>query len=214
MALTWPVIDFILDENKRRPIEGDVLFIGKQNTAGRDLGCHPGTSIKCLDQSAYEGAEIIWDMGYPVPDNLDGKFDFIYNGGCLDNMFNPGVGMMNLGRMLKVGGRLVCFEAACSFSWSYVMFSPGWFNDYFEANKFKSWKVYVCRFTNTHEMVYGPWEVYRYFPTLNPNGPAPFQIPGNGWVIITIAEKGKETTWDVQPMQAQYRNPPSKVKAA
>ena len=184
---------------------GEVLFIGKQQTFGLELGCGHEMAVHCMDQSDYEGADIIWDLGYPVPDELHGRFDFIYDGGCLDNMFNPAQAIMNFTRMLKPGGRLICLESACSFSWAYVMYSPGWFNDYFEANGFTDWSVHVCSFTNRESMVRGPWKAYRYDPGRNRIGPAPPARKG-GWVILAIAEKGETTSFDVQPLQYQYRN--------
>ena len=150
-----------------------MLFIGKQETFGRDFPCAEGTTIQCMDQSDYEGADIVWDLGHPVPDGLHGRFDFIYDGGCLDNKFNPGQAMMNFTRMLKPGGRIVCIESASAFSWAYVMFSPGWFEDYFASNAFDAWQVYVCSFMDHEGLVGGPWKLYAYDRSKNSVGPAP-----------------------------------------
>lgn len=195
MSLLVPIIDFL----KGQDIEGEVLFIGHQTTFGKELG----VPHKVLDQSDYEGADIIWDLGYPIPSHHD-SFDFIFSGGSLDNMFNPAQAMMNFTRMLKPGGKLVCMESASSFNSAYLMYSPGWFCDYYEANNFASWKAYICSYRNSRELMYGPWRWFEYDQKKNRNAPAP-QTNGNHVLVVSIAQKGEQTTHDVQPIQYQYR---------
>jgi SAM-dependent methyltransferase len=204
MGLLIPVVEFILEENAHRPITGEALFIGKQQTYGRELAGN-GVTIHYMDQSDYEGAEIIWDLGNPVPTHWDETYDFIYDGGSLDNMFNPAQAMMNFTRMLKPDGRMVCMAAASSFPDPYLMFSPGWFNDYYEFNRFKSWTVYVCMYRSKQQLLYGPWERYRYGIEKDKNGSPPPAEMNRDWLVLTIAEKGPDTTSDVQPIQYQYR---------
>lgn len=194
MSLLVPITGFL----KGCDIQGEVLFIGHQTVFGKDLG----VKHKVLDQS--EDADIVWDLGYPVPEELHSQFDFIYNGGCLDNMFNPAQAMMNFTQMLKPGGRLVCMESASSFNSAYLMYSPGWFWDYFEANNFNNWQVYVCSYKNSKELMYGPWKWFWYDRKKDRNGPAP-ETRGNHILVVSYAQKGLQTTHDVQPIQYQYR---------
>jgi len=200
MSLLVPIVDMLLAEHAIRPIHGEVLFIGHQETFGKELGL----KHRVLDQSDYEGADIIWNLGYPVPENLHGKFDFIYNGGCLDNMFNPAQAMMNFTQMLEPGGRLVCMESASSFNSPYLMYSPAWFWDYFDANHFADCRVYICSYRNSKELMYGPWKWFEYDRELDKNGPPP-ETRKNHVLIVSIAQKGDFTTHDVQPIQYQYR---------
>lgn len=200
MSLLVPITDFLLAENAKHPIDGEVLYIGHQQVFGKD----PGIKHKVLDQSDYEGAEIIWDLGYPVPETLQDRFDFIYNGGCLDNMFNPAQALMNFTQMLKPRGRLVCMESASSFNSPYLMYSPAWFWDYFDVNHFVEWKVYICSYRNAKELMYGPWKWFEYDRDKDKNGPAP-ETRNNHVLVVSCARKGAHTTHDVQPIQYQYR---------
>jgi hypothetical protein len=68
-------------------------------------------TFHALDVTDYEGADIVLDLGEPIPEKYCGNYDFIYNGSCLDNMFNPGVALMNLS---KPQGRIINIEAASS----------------------------------------------------------------------------------------------------
>jgi hypothetical protein len=60
-----------------------------------------------LDVSSYENAAIIRDLNLPAPSDLNGRFDFIYNGSCLDNVFNPAQAIINLSSMLSTTGRIL-----------------------------------------------------------------------------------------------------------
>lgn len=165
-------------------------------------------NLRFVDVSDYEGADIIADLGYPVDSSLHGQFDFIYNGGCLDNMFNPATAMANFSKMLKPGGRVVCMESASSFNSPYLMYSPAWFFDYYVTNGFADCKVYVCSYRNRDELFFGPWDLFYYDWQRNKNGPSPEAKYNNHLILLTIAEKSAESTSETQPIQYQYRNDP------
>ena len=167
--------------------------------------------VDFLDVTDYEGAEIVHDLGYPVPDSLLNRYDFIYNGGCLDNMFNPGTAIVNFSKMLRPGGRVVCVESASSFNSPYLMYSPGWFWDYYVTNGFADCKVYIGSFHDGDELCFGPWDWY-YANLLGEkctwqetNGPSPAARENNHLVIVSIAEKAANSTAERQPIQLQYR---------
>lgn len=162
--------------------------------------------LRFVDVSDYEGADIVADLGYPVDDSLHERFDFIYNGGCLDNMFNPATAIINMSRMLRPGGRVVCLESASSYNSPYLMYSPGWFFDYYVTNGFSDCKVYVCSYRDLRTLFFGPWDLFYYDWQFNKNGPSPEAIHSNHLLIITIAEKAADSTADRQPIQYQYRN--------
>ena len=167
--------------------------------------------VNFLDVTDYEGADIVHDLGYPIPDSLANRYDFIYNGGCLDNMFNPGVALTNFSKMLRPGGRVVCVESASSWNSPYLMYSPGWFWDYYVTNGFADCKIYIGSFYDGDDLFYGPWDLY-YANMLGEkctwqeaNGPAPVARDNNQLVIVSIAEKGVKSTSERQPIQLQYR---------
>jgi SAM-dependent methyltransferase len=203
MSLLAPIVDYL----KTLKIEGEVLFIGHQTQFKPFDIPH-----RVLDQSDYEGADIVWDLGYPIPRDYWLKFDFIFNGGCLDNMFNPATAMMNFTQMLKPRGRLVCMESASSFNSPYLMYSPGWFCDYFEVNEFDSYKAYICSYKDWESLRYGPWKWFEYDQSKNRNGPSP-QTHGNNLLVVATAVKGQYTTHDRQPIQYQYRKEANEMPA-
>lgn len=63
--------------------------------------------VEAMDMSDYEGATIIHDLNQPVPPELEGQFDFIYDGGTIEHVFNVPVALVSVFRMLAPGGRFV-----------------------------------------------------------------------------------------------------------
>lgn len=167
--------------------------------------------VSFLDVTDYEGADIVHDLGYTVPDTLSDRYDFIYNGGCFDNMFSPGVAIVNLSKMLRSGGRVICLESASSWNSAYLMYSPGWFWDYYVTNGFTDCKIYLGSFYEGYDFGFGPWKLYyvnlrgKRNTWQETNGPSPAPRANNHFMIISIAEKGVGSTSERQPIQLQYR---------
>ncbi|NKB29463.1 MAG: methyltransferase domain-containing protein [Rhodobacteraceae bacterium] len=63
--------------------------------------------MEAMDFSDYEGASIIHDLNRRIPSELEGQFDFIFDGGTIEHVFNVPVALENVFRMLKPGGRFV-----------------------------------------------------------------------------------------------------------
>ena len=70
-------------------------------------------AIETIDYSDYEfGAEPgfmghLHDMNTPVPESLYESFDFIFDGGTLEHIFNVPVALENVFKMLRPGGRFI-----------------------------------------------------------------------------------------------------------
>lgn len=80
---------------------------GASETVFEKLG-FPG--MESLDFSAYEGATVVHDLNMPVPDSLHGQFDFIFDGGTIEHVFDVPAALRNVFHMLKPGGRFVSFN--------------------------------------------------------------------------------------------------------
>lgn len=243
--LMRPIGEILLRMHQQRPIDGDVLFIGRQAfTMGPEataeiMRAHgvnprslsggttnvggPGTgwvddfsfmgalgcrSFKTLDITDFS-ADFIHDMGVPIPDELKNRFDFIYNGGCFDNMFNPGIAMMNISKMLRPGGRTLDAECADPMPGAYLMYSPAWFADFYEANNYQTWSTYIARIPFGPYLYWGPYDLQPFDFKADPSGSAPMSEPRYHHLIVAHAEKRMDgsSTDEVQPIQLQYRLP-------
>lgn len=77
---------------------------GYADTLFRKLGFG---KIEAMDFSPYEGADVIHDLNDPAPKTLEKTFDFIFDGGTIEHVFNVPVALESMFRMLKIGGRFV-----------------------------------------------------------------------------------------------------------
>ena len=61
-------------------------------------------TVESIDYSPFEQASIIHDLNKPVPSELHNRFDFIYDGGTIEHIYDVKTTMENIKSMLKVGG--------------------------------------------------------------------------------------------------------------
>lgn len=61
-------------------------------------------TIESIDASSYEQATIVHDMNFPLPTSLKDQFDFVFDGGTIEHIFNLPQVLENVIDMLKVGG--------------------------------------------------------------------------------------------------------------
>jgi SAM-dependent methyltransferase len=127
------------------------------------------------DISPYEAADFIFDICDEAPADLLGRFDFILDGGSLDNVFDPVSMIANLTKMLKPGGRMFINAWSNGFPTAYVKITPDWLMDFCAVNEFADCKVYVSR----HEAPGGLAEfgqsvdLFHFDPLVEtPSGPA------------------------------------------
>jgi len=165
-------------------------------------------NINAVDHSDYEKANIIHDMCKPIGIDLQNRFDFIFNGSCMDNLFNPAQFLINTSKMLRPGGVVVHFEHSSTWPGAYLMYSPEYFFDFFAVNKYSDCKVYLALFRENPVKDY--YNVFQWDPIkvidesiLSYGQPEMFTLANT--IVIVIAEKGNDSTNDVSPIQHQYR---------
>jgi len=127
--------------------DGNTLGVNRtEDTISQEsfFGAFTDAEVRSLDVSNYEGADIVCDLQGEVPPALFGTADFIYNGSCLDNIFDAAAAMRNMTRLLKVGGRVYHYEQGNTHPTAYLKYSADWFMDFYAVNKFADCKTYVC----------------------------------------------------------------------
>lgn len=157
--------------------------------------------LSVIDVSSYEGADIIHDLNFPVPESLHGQFDFIIDGGTFDHLFDIRVAFENVVKLLKPGGRVLQWNATSNFTGAaYLSFGPDLFYDYYLINKFVDCKVYVCELDIISQAT--NWKLFEF------TGQEKYDhvVSPKILVSIVLAEKGPESTWDKLPIQMHYRD--------
>lgn len=66
--------------------------------------------VESLDFSDFEGAQLLCDLNQPVPEEWHGQFDFIFDGGTLEHVFNVPQALRNMFDMLSPNGRFVALN--------------------------------------------------------------------------------------------------------
>ncbi|WP_299305164.1 FkbM family methyltransferase [uncultured Litoreibacter sp.] len=71
-----------------------------------------GDPYQVMDNSAYEGAQVIHDLNEPLPNELKGKFDTVIDIGTLEHVFNIATAMKSVAEAVRVGGQFLCLNIA------------------------------------------------------------------------------------------------------
>jgi SAM-dependent methyltransferase len=161
--------------------------------------------IDVLDVSDYEGADIVHDICRPLPPELQGQYDFVFNSSVLDNVFDPAAALRHMTSALRPGGRIFHLEMASNDAFPYLVFTPGWFQDYYAVNRFERCQVYLAQFQTIEELIFGPWTVWGCLPLVGQQLSAP-ALKGAMATVLGFAERGKESTIDKSPIQGHYRS--------
>jgi SAM-dependent methyltransferase len=83
------------------------------------------TALESVDHSAYEGATITHDLNIPVPVELHGRYDVVFDGGALEHIFNFPVALASCMKMVKTGGHLIlAVPANNQLGHGFYQFSP------------------------------------------------------------------------------------------
>jgi SAM-dependent methyltransferase len=81
--------------------------------------------VSALDASTYEGADVVHDLGLPIPSDLQKSFDLVIDGGLLEHVFNFPAALKNAMELVRVGGHLILMTPANNyFGHGFYQFSP------------------------------------------------------------------------------------------
>ena len=154
-------------------------------------------TIRSLDASRYEGADIVHDLNEPIPTTLEGVTRFLYANGTIEHVFNIATALHNVTRLLCTGGTaLLTGPANGQCGHGFYQFSPEFFYRFFEANGFEDARVYVVGRKNPHRWFYAkdPRRLKQRveFMTMEPTE------------IIAIARKVRELSSLQIPQQSDY----------
>ncbi len=161
--------------------------------------------VTALDVSHYEDPEVVHDLNVLLPDKYVGIADFIFDGGCLDNLFDPAMAIKSMSRMLRPGGRIMHVAAGSALPGALVSYSPEWFFDFYALNDYRDFQTYICAFKQFPAQ---RWDVYRWRAFYDRAGKLETTLlepVARDFVTVTIAEKGEASTDDRTPIQGQYR---------
>jgi len=217
MGLTFHEYKF-LEEISKKGNFGSILTLGKQemiltkedkkrlNLIEKDysndeyidkllIDKFKAVSVKSIDNSSFEGADIIHDMNKPFS-NFKQKFDTIIDFGTSEHIFNVAQNFKNISELCKVNGIIIhSLPANNNCGHGFWQFSPElFFSLYSENNGFLETEVFIF---NTHNK-YEWWKVekQKLGERLEINSDAPL------YVLVKTVKKSEIQNKSVQ--QSDY----------
>lgn len=115
------------------------------------LGYFGASRVDSVDANAYENATHIHDMNQPLTQDLMKRFDTVFDGGCLEHVFNVPQALKNCSHFLRPGGQIIHVLPANNFcGHGFWQFSPElFFSLYSEENGYDQTEVFLADLTNT-----------------------------------------------------------------
>lgn len=165
-----------------------------------------------LDINKYEKASIIGDLNTELPKKYHKKFDFIFSGGVLDNLFNPSNALINITKLLKDDGRILFWEPSRGLVGSMLNFTPEYFYSYLSINNFKDYKVYLLTHQQEqkrkkHNFDYKV-DAFLYKPEFTRKKNFDYLKSAKAYngihYVMAIAEKDKRTSFNKIPINLHY----------
>jgi SAM-dependent methyltransferase len=103
-------------------------------------------SVDEIDASSYEGATIIHDMNLPLPTIHHLQYDFVYDGGSSEHIFNIKQVFDNINALVKPGGCVATSVPANNqLGHGFYQFSPELYYRYYStANGYEKTTVLLC----------------------------------------------------------------------
>jgi hypothetical protein len=209
----------LLHEEGVAPRQGYFVELDTSTVASAEQGCITDRSflsmltdakVTSLDVSPYEGADVVHDLNEPLPQQLYHIADFILNGSCLDNLFDPATAMKSLSKMLRPSGRMFSFEMGTQSHGAFVMYSPEWFFGFYAANNYDGCRIYIAHFD---EDLHDDYDTYLWHPFVQQQGemqPSANRVEDGDYMIYALGIKGQNSTDDKTPIQGFYRMMQSK----
>lgn len=109
--------------------------------------------VDSLDYSAYEQAQLIYDLNTPIPANLKNSYTVVFDGGTLEHVFNFPIAIKNCMDLLQVGGYFITVTPCnnqCGHG--FFQFSPELFYSVFSQDHgFKVIVMYLAIDVSTNE---------------------------------------------------------------
>ena len=117
-------------------------------------------NIDSFDYSDYENATVIHDMNIPIPEQYKNTYDFVFDGGTLEHVFNFPVAIKNCMEMVRPGGYFLSVTMANNFNGhGFYQFSPELFFRIFSPeNGYIIDSIIICT-GNTWYLVRDPNEM-------------------------------------------------------
>ena len=156
------------------------------------------------DISDYQESSHGFDLNLPLPEDLKGKYDVVFDGGTIEHIFDQPSVFRNIHDLLKPDGRIIHFSPSTNnVDHGFYMYSPTLFYEYYSANQYDIEVSQIYKFKATAPVKVGTWDFYEYTP--GSLGWLTNSFPGPMGVFM-IAKKNEHSLRGVIPQQGRMAN--------
>ncbi len=151
--------------------------------------------VESMDCWTEEGADFIHDLNRPIPRDLAGQFNLVYDGGTLEHVFDVKECLFNVVRLLQSEGMVIHHSPMNGYvNHGFYQFSPTLFEDFYAANGFTNCELYYH---------YRIGKSYYYVKHVK-GAKVPLSGLGEECLSYFIATRGNILQEPVVPMQGMY----------
>jgi len=162
-------------------------------------------SYEDIDFDGADGATIKHDLNTPVPVELHERYDFLFENGTIEHIFDLKTAMGSLAQMVKVGGTVSHGSPLDAFNHGFYNFSINLFHDFYRANGFTDFEFFLVRYAaNWHADQNVEVERLEYTHEEFYVNPESYTKPLNKMYIATVARKERHVPVTQVPIQAAY----------
>lgn len=166
--------------------------------------------VVSVDVSDYEGADVICDLNQPVPTELHGRFDLVFEGGTIQHIFDLRQVFANIHDLLKTGGRVIHAMSPSNnhVDHGFYMFSPTLFADAYSSFGYEIERLLLFDFVPIWyrgRFFSNRFRIYRYEPgSLDHLSYGRWGNRQTGLFVVATKKAGASTARI--PQQGHYRS--------
>lgn len=90
-----------------------------------------GIASDFLDIVASRGIERIVNLNHPIPEDLIGQYDIVYDGGTMEHCFNAPQVIKNILSLCKIGGYIIHVNPLNYYNHGFYSFHPTFYHDFY-----------------------------------------------------------------------------------
>lgn len=157
-----------------------------------------GFELEFSDITTVRGGERIVDLNEPLPSELIGRYDVVYDGGTLEHCFNVAQGFKNAALACKVGGYVININPMNVFNHGFFNFSPTFYADFYSDNGFQIQDIVMM---HGHYGTLNPPQIVKLDPFKRFH-----EAPANSTIMALVRKvEDRPIVW---PVQRKYRLSP------
>jgi hypothetical protein len=158
-----------------------------------------------VDFNASQGVKLVHDMNQPIPEQWHCRYDYVFENGTIEHIFDIKQAIFNIAQLVSVGGCVSHASPLDAFNHGFYNFSINFFHDFYTANGFTDIQFHLLRYAaDWRANQYAFWEALPYNHEEFYVNPDVYDSPTPKVQICCLARKREHVFPSRVPIQAAY----------